>query len=248
MKFAELWNTIPGLSVTAIPGSTSQNSRDFAQNRLQVGLTNGETQNGVFYGVGGYPKYEGLRYMLPWKLANIVWVTRADNNISSLADLKNKHIMPGAEGTFLKKIGLATLEAVGITPENIRQTGGQMSHGSVGNSVTMLQDKQLDAMVIMVPREGVYTPILPIENIVGIKYIRMDEKIIEYVLKKMPILRRGSVAGGLYKNEPKDYDTIGEGYAYSCRSDLPEELVYRMVSLVWKNGKEIAKINPHFYT
>ena len=247
IKLSEMWSKIPGLSVSALPGSAISNARDIGLNRIQIGMTSMKTQYDSTRGEGGYEKYEGLRYMLPWQLSNLVWVVRADSDIKTIADFKDKHVMPGAEGSTSKLIGLLALEANGITPESIRKTGGRMSSGAVGTNITMMQDRQLDAMMITVPQKGFYTPILPIENSVGVRFIPMDEKTIEYLLAKMPTVVRSSVDGGIYKNQPNPYVTVAEGYAFSVRSDLPDDLVYRLTKMVWENADEIVAINPHFY-
>lgn len=247
IKLADLWSKVPGLTATALPGSAISNTRDIGLNRVQIGMTSSKTQYDSIRGIGGYEKNEGLRYMLPWQLSHVVWVVRADSDIRSLADLKNKHVMPGAEGSTSKAIGLYALESVGITPESIRKTGGQMSSGAVGDNITMMQDRQLDAMLITVPRKGMYTPILPLENTVGVRLLPMDERTIQYVLGKMPSLKRGFVEGGIYKSQPKQYDTVAEGFAFSVRADLPEELVYRLTKMVWDNADDIVRVNPHFY-
>lgn len=247
IKLADLWSKLSGLSVTALPGSAISNTRDIGLNRIQIGMTSMKTQYDSFRGIGGYEKYDGLRYILPWQMSNVVWLVRADSNIKTLADLKNKHVMPGAEGSTSKEVGLLTLEANGLTPEVIRKSGGQISHGAVGNNVTMMQDRQLDAMVITVPRKGFYTPIMPIENTVGVRFLPMDEKTCAYVMSKMPSLTRGYVDGGVYKNQPEPYKTVAEGYAFTGRSDLPDDLVYQLTKKVWENAEEIVRTNPHFY-
>lgn len=247
IKFADIWGKVPGLTATALPGSAISNQRDIALNRIQVGMTSMKTQYDAIRGIGGYEKYEGLRYILPWQMSNMVWVVRADSDIKTLADLKDKHVMPGAQGSTSQQAGLLMLEANGITPESIRRSGGQLSYGAVGNNVTMMQDKQLDAMLITIPQKGMYSPILPIENNVGVRLIPVDDKTLQYVLDRMPTLRRSSVDGGIYKNQPGSYRTVAEGYAWTARADIPDDLVYELVKRIWDSADDIVRTNPHFY-
>lgn len=245
MAFSEIWSKIPNLTASALPGSSGKNPVDLGRNRIQVGETNMKSQYQVYHGLGKYEKYEGIRYILPFAITSLVWFVRSDSDIYKLTDLEGKHISPGAEGTLLKEMGLASLAAVGITPESCRKAGGQISYGSIANSVTMLQDKIIVALCAVPPPDRLYTPIMPIESTMGVRLIPMDENVRNYIEKHVEgTSGLGIVKGGLYKNQPEDYRTVVSGYPFCCRSDLPDELVYRMVRLAWENGKKLVSMNP----
>ena len=176
----------------------------------------------------------------------IGFFVRADSDISSIEDMKSKHIGVGPKGLAANAPALAILEAYDITPDTIGQWGGRISYLSHADIVAGLQDKTIDVHCVTVTGRSVYASHVPLEETFGLRVIEADADHLAKARELHPYLITGSMKAGVYKNLEEDYDSLGTSIFFFCSSELPEDLVYEILSATYSEAcqNDLFNLSP----
>jgi len=64
------------------------------------------------------------------------------------------------------------------------------------------------------------------------------------IRKAMPVFGPAKIAAGTYRLLDKDYVTIGVPNFVIGRADLPDDLIYQLVKVVFENQSRLVKAHP----
>jgi TRAP transporter TAXI family solute receptor len=241
---------VPEISATVITGSSKENPRNVQKNRGQLGFTSAQYAKMAYDGTAAYENMscKDLRFFFFFVITLDNWIVRADSNIKSIEDLKDKKLCAGPKGYSLTEGALATLEAYGLTPEIIRKNGGNVSFASSKDCVKMLQDRIVDAIFAHSGETAIISQVLPAEQTIGVRPLtyRRDrlEKAIKILDRVMVIM---DIKGGVYKAEPNSVLSFGTPFIFVIHKQVPDTLVYKMTKAIWEHQKDIRSAVGPFY-
>jgi TRAP transporter TAXI family solute receptor len=160
-------------------------------------------------------------------------VVAADSNINSVADLKGKRVSVGAPGSGTEMNAQQILEAYGLKFDDL-----QLQRLSFADSAKAIQDGQLDAAF-----QTAGTPTAAITELAatkGVKIIPIDEDKIDAMIAKYPFYVKTTVPGNTYQTVPNDITTVSVKSMLVVRSDLSEDLVYKVTKAIFENTDKLG--------
>ena len=75
-------------------------------------------------------------------------------------------------------------------------------------------------------------------------FIRLTQPQIDAVRKAMPELSPSTISSTIYRSLESDYDTFGVYNFAIGRADLPDDLVYQLVKVLFENAQALAAELP----
>ncbi len=66
------------------------------------------------------------------------------------------------------------------------------------------------------------------------------------IIKDYPYLTKSVIPGGAYKGVDTDTNTIAVQTVMICRTDIPDDVVYKLVKAVFEHKDELNEIHPSF--
>jgi len=136
----------------------------------------------------------------------------------------------GTGGTYIPPI----MKLLGIAPV--------IKYGSIADLATELLAGQYEASATMT---GVPVPALrEAESKEPLTFISLTREQIDLVQRTMPEMSPSTISSKTYRSLEKDYDTFGVYDFAIGRSDLPDDLVYQLVKVVFANTQELIRAVP----
>jgi TRAP transporter TAXI family solute receptor len=179
-------------------------------------------------------KFRQMRALFPMYDTPFQPVVLRRSGITTMAQLENKRVgigpRAGTSGTYIPAI----VKVLGISAE--------ISYGPHDLMATELLAGHYDAYVSML---GAPTPaIQKVEASEPIRFISLSPEQIEAVRKAMPEFSASKILAGTYRSVDSDYVTLGVYNFAIGRADLPNDLVYQLVKVVFKNQPRLVKAHP----
>lgn len=155
-------------------------------------------------------------------------VVSPDSGINTVADLKGKRVSVGAPGSGTEMNAQQILEAYGLKFEDV-----QLQRLSFADSSKAIQDGQLDAAF-----QTAGTPTAAITELAatkGVKIIPIDADKIDAIIAKYPFYTKDTIPGNTYQTVSEDVNTVAVKSMLVVRSDLSEDLVYKITKSIYEN-------------
>ena len=168
----------------------------------------------------------------------LTFVTRADSNIKSLKDIKNKRINIGNKGSGTEGTVLTLFKE-----NNIKKT--QLKYAGSLNAVSMpdaLRDNRIDAYFYIVGHPNANIKIATDAS--DAKIIPLKGQTINSLLKKYPYFAKASIPAGMYKNNNKKIETFGVKAVLVASTDVKDETIYELVKVILENFESFKKLHP----
>lgn len=234
---------IPGSVVTVQPGGGTTNIKLIEKGDAQLGVTNSsslyDAKKGIKPFEKPYTKVKALANIYPQTFQMMVL---ADSGIKEVEDVVGKRYVPAAPGQSTYDVNAAVLDIHGLTFDSLKAKGTKLVlTGAQGQANDMLRDKQIDAVwwATACPSPGIVDVSLSRDvSFVGIR----DDKLQQFV-KKYPQFARATIPAGTYKNQTKEVQTIGWFTTFIASADLPDDVAYWIVKLMWENRKDLVSAN-----
>lgn len=234
---------IPGSVVTVQPGGGTTNIKLIEKGDAQLGVTNSsslyDAKKGLKPFEKPYTKVKALANIYPQTFQMMVL---ADSGIKEVEDLVGKRYVPAAPGQSTYDVNAAVLDVHGLTFDALKAKGTKLVlTGAQGQANDMLKDKQVDAVwwATACPSPGIVDVALAREvSFVGIR----DDKL-KQLLTKYPQFARSTIPAGTYRGQAKEVQTIGWFTTFITTADLPDDVAYWIVKLMWENRKDLISAN-----
>jgi uncharacterized protein len=118
----------------------------------------------------------------------------------------------------------------------------EIKFGSLDDLASQLLAGRYDADA---PMTGLPSPLVrTVEAKEPLTFIRLSHEQIDTVRKAMPELSSSTIPAKTYKSLDEDYETFGVYNFGIGRADLPDDLVYRLVKVVFENAPALAREVP----
>ena len=166
------------------------------------------------------------------------WIVRKGSPIKSVYDFKGKRITVGQPGS-------GTL----VNMKNDLKKGWHLEFKDIKPAylsnpeiITALKEKTIDAGKIAA---GVPTPgILDLANTIDIRLLQLEKDAVDRLHAFDPSRVSYVIKKGIYKGVDEDIFTYGSVSGLFCRRDLSEDLVYKIVKVLYEHETERNAIHP----
>ena len=237
----EINKTLAPLSASVAPGGAVSNILKLERNDLQMAMTYTNLEGLAWEGKEPFDKQcKNIRHLLSTMVYPFNLVVRADSGIEGIEQLKDKKIVPGQKGFISEQLTRVVLEAHGVTYQSIVKNGGLVSYLSYKEGAALLQDKHAEMFALMGPHPssllmGLSTQtkikLLPIEKNMLAKILREHKGLTEVMVPDKP------ETYGMGKLVP----ALGAVMVYLVRSDMSEELAYRITKIIYDKMPQMAE-------
>jgi len=164
----------------------------------------------------------------------------AKSDIKSIADLKDKRILPGPKNWGIEFIMQELLALQDMTYESIQSNGGEVSFVSWGEAPSIINDGHAD----LVAFKGAYptSNIMEIEANNKARVISIESDILEKFFIKNKGFYEGVIPAGTYQGQEEDAQTIAHTSVIFARKDLSEDFVYEFLTVLMDNADKFNQI------
>ena len=236
--FAAIINkNVKGVRVTAeSTAASTENARYIIRGKMDMGLASMGTLNGL--------KKQGMdvdkvRLVAVGHTSDTHWIVRKNSPIKSCYDFKGKVIGVGPAGSatlnIWSKKHLAT--GWGITLEDIKPKYIAFHEITRG-----IRDNTIDAGLIAAGYP--IAAVMELARDIPIRLLETSPEVIKKLQAKYPNVTPLVFPAGTYKGIDKDVHTYVLPQMWLCRTDLPEDMVYKIIKAVYDNSEARNAIHP----
>lgn len=236
--FASIINkNVPGVRVTAeSTAASTENARYLVRGKMDMGL--------ACMGTMADLKKQGMdvdkvRLVAVGHTSDTHWIVRKDSPIKSCSDFKGKVIGVGPAGSATLNIYSKKHLAAGwgITLEDIKPKYIAFHEITRG-----IRDNTIDAGIIAAGYP--IAAIMELARDIPIRLLETDPAALKKLQAKYPNVTAFVIPAGAYNGIDKDVHTYTLPQMWLCRTDLPEDLVYKILKAVYDNSEDRNAIHP----
>ncbi len=184
----------------------------------------------------GETGYDNIRTLFVMPGITMHFVTRADANVSSIADLAGKTFIAGGRGTFTERQSLALFKLFDLEGK-VKVAEVELSAAS-----NALRNRQVDGFA-----SGSSHPtgmIQELASTTSVRLLSLSDDELKKVLDNDPGAGRIVIAADTYPGQTQPVQTFGlpvGGYTTTAMSD---DAAYQITKIFWTQREAMAKTNP----
>ncbi|GAT77258.1 immunogenic protein [Ehrlichia ruminantium] len=224
-------------SISSTTGSVyNLNSMRYAN--MDIGIIQSDLEYYAYNGIGLYEKMPAMRHLRILSSLHKEYLTivvRANSNISVIDDIKGKRVNIGSPGTGVRIAMLKLLNEKGWG----RKDFAVMAELKSSEQAQALCDNKIDVMVDVVGHPN--AAIQEAAATCDIKFISLDNDLIDKLHTKYPYYKRDIISGALYSNLP-DVQTVSVKASLITTTELSNELAYKVVKSLVSHLHELHGI------
>lgn len=223
-------------------GGSKYNVKAIDQNQLQAALAQNDV---IYYAYNGLTEtfqnqpiktIRGVAALYP-EFMHIL--ARPGSGIKTLEDLKGKKVYVGDIGSGVEATTKQIFEAAGMSFDDLAQA----VHGKVGQAVQLLQDGKIDALFYTVGAKS--AAMQEATEIAKAYFVPLPLDIIQKLIDTFPYYTQVIIPPNTYKGQDLSVATIGVKATFIVRSDLPDDVVYKIAKLLFVDKvDEFKNIHP----
>ncbi len=224
-------------------GGSVYNINTIRAGELDMGVAQSDWQFHAYHGSSRFEEagpFEGLRAVFSVHPEPFTVVARADSDIRTFEDLKDKRVNVGNPGSGQRGTMEVLMAAYGWTMEDFRLASelkpAEQSKG--------LCDNKYDAFVYTVghPNGSIKEATTTCDAVIA----EVTGPVVEKLVADNPYYRMATVPGGMYRGSDQDVATFGVGTTFVSSTRTPPEVVYQVVKAVFENFETFKKLHPAF--
>ncbi len=210
---------------------------------LEFGVAQSDWQFHAYRGTSRFEEqgaFEDLRAVFSVHPEPFTVVARADAGIESFEDLQGKRVNVGNPGSGQRGTMEVVMEAYGWTMDDFALA----SELQAAEQSQALCDNNIDAMIYTVghPSGSIQEATTACDSVL----VEVSGDTIDALVADRPYYRTATIPGGMYRGNPEDTHTFGVGATFVTHADVPEEVVYTVVSAVFENIDQFRGLHPAF--
>ena len=230
-----------GISSSNGPGGGVGNCKAVNGGRADLGWTYTHTAYNAYSGRGKFNKKStNLRHLMSLYPGVFQMAVPKNSKINSVADLKDKRIVPGKVGFSGTVIAEQVLKAYDITFDSIKKNGGSISYVGYSDSAALMKDGHSDCY--MAVTSCPQSTIIDLNFRPGVRFLPVDKQHMDKILKMEPGLMATAIPQGAYKGLEADVPAVGTVTAIVIHKDVSDDLAYKIVKTLYANWPALAKV------
>jgi uncharacterized protein len=202
---------------------------------VQYNALKGEGEE--FEGAG---PFEDLRAVFSVHPEPFTVVARADSGIESFDDLTGKRVNVGNPGSGQRSTMEVLMDAKGWTMDDFALASELKS----AEQAQALADNKIDAICFVVGHPS--GTIQEATTTVDAKLISVAGPEVDALVEGNPYYSKATIPGGMYRGTDSDTETFGVRATFVTSAEVPDEVVYAVVSAVFENFEDFKKLHPAF--
>ncbi len=167
-------------------------------------------------------------------------VARADAGIENFDDLFGKRVNVGNPGSGQRATMDVVLGAMGKSDGDFALA----SELKPAEQSAALGDNKVDAIIYTVGHPN--GSIQEATSTVDARLVNVTGDAIDTLVNDNPYYAKATIPGGLYKGNDDDVTTFGVKATFVTSSDVPDDVVYTVVSAVFENFDRFKGLHPAF--
>jgi TRAP transporter TAXI family solute receptor len=229
------------ISTSCAPGGGLSNCKAVSTGKADLGWTYSHTAYNGYEGRGKFDKrYTNMRHLMSLYPGVFQMAVPRKSNIYSVADLKDKRIVPGKMGWTGTVTAEIVIKAYGLSFESIKKNGGLVSYVGYADAAALMKDGHSDCYIAMTSCPQ--ATIIDLNFRPGIRPLPIDEAHMKKILGAEPGLMETVIPKSAYKGMTEDVPTVGTVTCLIVNKDLSDDLVYNIVKTLYANWPELAKV------
>lgn len=230
-----------GISTSCAPGGGLSNCKDVNGGRADLGWTYSHTAYNGYEGRGKFEKKcTNMRHLMSLYPGIFQMAVPKKSKIYTVADLKDKRIVPGKMGWTGTVTAEIVFKAYGLTFETIKKSGGLVTYVGYADSAALLKDGHSDCYIAMTSCPQ--ATIIDLNFRPGIRLLPVDKAHMKKISETEPGLMAVVIPKDAYKDMAADVPTVGTVTCLVVNKDLSNDLVYHIVKTLYANWPELAKV------
>jgi TRAP transporter TAXI family solute receptor len=225
-------------ATSQVTAASYENVRLIQKNYVQFCLNNAAS---TYDGWNGLKPFKGKMD----KLRTIAWGHGSDYHvvvleksaIKKFGDAKGKRMSVGAPGSGMEMQTRRLLGVMGLSYDDFKT-----EFLSISEAVGGLKDGRIDVVAMTSGMPG--AALIDLANVRPMRLISLEKQLIKDMLKAHPYYEPMIIPAGTYKGVDYDVQTLTSPAVFSCRADVPEEVVYEVIKAIDKKIPWLAK-NVH---
>lgn len=229
------------ISTSNAPGGGLSNCKSVGSGKADLGWTYSHTAFNGYEGRGKFKKqYNNMRHLMSLYPGVFQMAVPKKSNIHSVADLKDKRIVPGKVGWTGTVLAELVLKSYGLTFEQIKKNGGLVSYVTYADSAALMKDGHSDCYIACTSCPQ--ATIIDLNFRPGIRMLPIDKAHMKKILGAEPGLMETVIPKDAYKGMTADVPAVGTVTSIIVNKDVPDDLVYNIVKTLYANWPELAKV------
>ncbi len=223
------------------PGGGVGNCKAVNGGRADLGWTYTHTAYNAYSGHGKFKKENtNLRHLMSLYPGVFQMAVPRSSKINSVADLKDKNIVPGKVGFSGTVIAEQVLKSYGITFDSIKKNGGMVNYVGYSDSAALMKDGHSDSY--MAVTSCPQSTLIDLNFRPGVRFLPIDEQHMKKILGMEPGLMETAIPKGAYKGLQADVRAVGTVTAIVIHKDVSDDLAYKIVKTLYANWPELAEV------
>lgn len=223
-------------------GGSIANINAIKQGDMDMGVAQSDWQHHAYNGTSQFEGdgYDKLRAVFSVHGEPFTVLARADAGVTEFEDLKGKRVNVGNPGSGQRATMDVVLNALGWTMDDFAMA----SELQPTEQAAALGDNNVDAIVYTVghPNGSIQEATSTVES----RLVNLTGPEIDELISENPYYARATIPGGMYANNEEDTTTFGVKATFVTSSDVPEDVVYEVVSAVFENFDRFKGLHPAF--
>jgi len=232
---------IKGVSASNGPGGGVGNIKDVSQGNAEIGWSYGHTAYNGYVGRGKFDKpYKNIAFFATLYPGVVQIAVPKNSSIKSISDFNGKNLSPGKAGWTGTAFAETVLAAYDLSFAKIKASGGTVHHVDYSDSVALMKDGHIDVFlaVTSLPQAS----FIDLNFKPGIRFIGIAPDKMKGIIEKNPGVIATKIPKGVYEGLTADVPTLATATVMVVNKDLPEDLVYNMCKVFWKEHATFAQV------
>lgn len=210
---------------------------------LEFGVAQSDWQFHAFNGTSRFEEqgpFEELRAVFSVHPEPFTVVARADAGISTFEDLQGKRVNVGNPGSGQRGTMEVLMEAMGWTMDDFAVA----SELQAAEQSQALCDNNIDAMIYTVghPSGSIQEATTACDSVL----VTVSNDAVTQLVEDNSFYRTATIPGGMYRGNDSDIETFGVGATFVTSANVPDDVVYTVVSAVFENLDQFRSLHPAF--
>ncbi len=223
-------------------GGSIYNINTIRNGELEFGVAQSDWQYHAFNGTSKFKDngpFKKLRAVFSVHAEPVTIIARDDSGINNITDFKGKRVNIGNPGSGTLGTWEVIEKAMGWSRGDLK-LAAQMKSSETAQAVC---DGKIDAYFWLVGHPSALTQ----ESIASCAthLVNATAPQIDKLVAGNSYYRVAKIPAGMYNNK-EDITTFGVGATFVTSSDVPEDVVYTVVSAVFENFDQFKKLHPAF--
>ena len=240
VKWAELiMKNIPGTNVTVIEGGGFGNLRLVnAGVDAQIGMAHVPVfRKALTKELGLDEEFNNIVAGNALMSSFVTPVVKANSNIMSFGDIKDKRFMPGLATSGQEPVIRDLLSMYDLTYDKIRENGGAVTFVNYAEMASLMKDNNADVAVFS--GEAPHAAGIEMEASFPIRILPIEPEMLKETKARYPYIVTKELPVGVYKGQTEPVEVILLIGNVIYNKSLPEDFIYTVTRIMLENQEQL---------